>query len=97
MNTAEYSMFRQYEMEQGRRAFKSTTIVHLPDQLPILVHHPSDRGPNSTPISIYSYVQSRFGVVRTLSEDGLSVDKTMLCFELDKALRLQEETNAAKL
>jgi hypothetical protein len=72
---------------------KETVTVALPGHLPIVVHNFGD-----TTAQKYDFIQSRFGVVKLLSDDGLVMDKSPLCLQLDSALLAMRKggDNAAK-
>lgn len=87
INTAEFERYKQLEKDcmELHTAFHLETVaaqvVQLPGSLPITVQR------NSPRCQKYDFVMTRFGVVKWLSDDGMVIDKSPLCLELDKALR----------
>jgi len=89
VNLEEFRQFKQLEAVHAPwqcGTEECSVTVQLPDQLPIKVHAVS-----SPLAGKYSYVLSRFGVVKLLNDSGTVVDKSPLCHQLDAAVRRHYE------
>jgi len=85
MNTVEYDRYRRIEKSSETKLLVTSFADSVDVQLK--GHHAVHVYPSiSTAAGRYSFAMSRFGVVKLLSEDGTRIDKSPLCYELDKAL-----------
>jgi len=84
MNTEEFQRYKQLEAKHAQAYTLSpdvTLVVKLPGHLPITVHASSD-----VRATKYDFVWTRFGVVKLLSDDGKTIYKSQLCYQLDEAM-----------
>ena len=86
MRLREFYQFKQLEAKYASMYALSivrlTIEIKLKGHLPITVYAAS----NNLLAKKYSFVWTRFGVVRLLSDDGSVFDKSPLCEQLDEAV-----------